>query len=225
MSTPTKKAMNGLLWSSAGMAVILFGTAGTPWFWQAWLYLFLFFGLSLFVTLDLAKNDPKLLERRSKGGPQAEGTTAQKIIMTLAMAGFVALLVVPGLDRRFGWSAVPVAVSLLALFVFVLSYLGIVAVFRANTFAASTVTVEHEQKVISTGPYAYVRHPMYAAGLVLLLATPVALGSWWGLAAFAPLGPVLIWRLLDEEAFLRKNLPGYSAYCARVTTRLLPFVW
>ena len=98
-------------------------------------------------------------------------------------------------------------------------------VFRENTFAASTIAVEPGQKVISTGPYAHVRHPMYAAGILLLAASPLSLGSWWGLTVFIPLAPTLIWRLLDEEKFLKNNLTGYGEYCGRVKSRLVPFVW
>lgn len=207
------------------MAAMIFIAAGTFQYWQAWLYLTIFSASSLAMTVHLMKSDPKLLERRSKGGPMAEGTKTQKIIMSLASVGFVALLVVPALDRRFGWSAMPAFVALLGDAFFVMSYLAIMVVFRENTFAASTIMVEADQKVISTGPYAYVRHPMYAAGLVLLAASPLALGSWWGLVVFLPLTPVLVWRLLDEEAFLRKNLAGYTEYCRCVRFRLLPFIW
>jgi len=226
MDDPTlKRAVSGLLWLFVIMATTLFLTTGTLQFWQGWLYLVVFFGSALAMTLDLAKNDPKLLERRSSGGPMAEGTIKQKIIMTFASAGFVALLIVPALDHRFGWSAMPASVSVIGDALFVASYMAIIRVFRENTYAASTIAVAPGQRVISSGPYAYVRHPMYAAGIVLLVASPIALGSWWGLVVFFPLLPVIIWRLIDEEAFLRKNLSGYSEYCDRVRSRLVPFVW
>jgi protein-S-isoprenylcysteine O-methyltransferase Ste14 len=225
MSDLNKKALRGLLWLFASMTTTIFIAAGTFQYWQAWLFLAVFFTSSLAMTFYLMENDPKLLERRSKGGPTAEGTTAQKIIMSFASAGFVALLIVPALDRRFGWSTMPTCVSLVGDALFMASYLAIMYVFRENTFAASTIAVEPEQKVISTGPYAHVRHPMYAWGFLLLIASPLSLGSWWGLIVFIPLMPVLIWRLLDEEAFLRKNLAGYAEYCDRVKYRLVPFVW
>jgi len=225
MTEPDRKALTGLMALLAVMAAAIFTAAGTVRYWQAWLYLALFFGSTLATTLDLMKRDPALLARRSKGGPFAESSSAQKIIMSFAMIGFIALLVVPGLDRRFGWSHVPGLVALFADVAFVASYAAIGAVFRANTFAAATVGVEAGQRVISTGPYAVVRHPMYAAGTVLLAASPIALGSWWGLAAMIPLAPTLIWRLLDEEAVLKKELPGYVAYCARTKFRLVPGVW
>jgi protein-S-isoprenylcysteine O-methyltransferase Ste14 len=207
------------------MATIIFVFAGTLRYWQAWLYLAVFFTSSTAMTFYLMKNDPRLLERRSKGGPMAEATTTQRIIMTFASAGFAALLIVPALDRLFGWSKMSASISLLGDVLFVVSYLAIMRVFKENTFAASTITVEPRQQVISTGPYAHVRHPMYAAGILLLAATPLSLGSWWGLIVLIPLLPVLIWRLLDEEKLLRKNLAGYADYCQRVKSRLIPSVW
>jgi protein-S-isoprenylcysteine O-methyltransferase Ste14 len=108
---------------------------------------------------------------------------------------------------------------------FCLSYLAILRVFKENTFAASTIAVEPEKRVVSTGPYAYVRHPMYAAGILLLAASPLALGSWWGLIVFVPIMPVLVWRLLDEEKYLKEILQGYVAYCDSVKSRLIPFLW
>jgi protein-S-isoprenylcysteine O-methyltransferase Ste14 len=225
MSDSENKSWTALLWLFAVMTTIIFVSAGTLQYWQAWLYLAVFFTSSIAITFYLMKNDPRLLERRSKGGPMAEGTTTQRIIMTLASAGFAALLIVPALDRRFGWSKMPALISLLGNVLFVMSYLAIMRVFKENTFAASTITIEAGQQVISTGPYSHVRHPMYAAGIVLLAASPLALGSWWGLIVLIPLLPVLIWRLLDEEEFLRKNLAGYDYYCQRVKSRLIPSVW
>jgi protein-S-isoprenylcysteine O-methyltransferase Ste14 len=225
MSDLNRKAMGGLLWLFAAMATTIFIVAGTLEYWQAWLFLAVFFISAFAMTFYLKKHDPRLLERRSKGGPWAEETMTQKIIMSFASAGFVALLIVPALDRRFGWSTTPAFVSLIGDALFVVSYLAIMCVFKENTYAASTIAVEPEQMVISTGPYAHVRHPMYAAGILLLGASPLALGSWWGLIVFVPLMPVLIWRLLDEEAFLRTNLAGYTEYCTRVKFRLVPFVW
>jgi protein-S-isoprenylcysteine O-methyltransferase Ste14 len=224
MRNSNNKAMTGLLWLFAVMATIIFVFAGTLRYWQAWLYLAVFFTSSTAMTFYLIKNDPRLLERRSKGGPMAEGTTTQRIIMTFASAGFAALLIVPALDRQFGWSKTSASISLLGDVLFVVSYLAIMRVFKENTFAASTITVEPRQQVISTGPYAHVRHPMYAAGIPLA-ATPLSLGSWWGLIVLIPLLPVLIWRLLDEEKLLRKNLAGYADYCQRVKSRLIPSVW
>ncbi len=208
MSDPSTTALYGLLWLFVAMSAIIFGCAGTFQYWQAWLYLAVFFAFALGMTLYLMRNDPKLLARRSKGGPWAEGTATQKVIMSFVSVGFVALLAIPALDRRFGWSAMAASISLTGDAVFAMSYLAIMRVFKENTFAASTIAVEPGQQVISTGPYAYVRHPMYSASIFLLAASPIALGSWWGLVVFVPLLPVLIWRLLDEERFPEGSFGG-----------------
>jgi len=173
----------------------------------------------------LAIHDPKLLERRMHVGPRAEKEPAQKIIMAFAMIGFVAMLVFPALDHRFGWSPVLASVSLLGDALIALGFLFTFFVLRENSYGASTIQIAEGQTVISTGPYALLRHPMYAAALVMLVGVPLALGSWWGLFVLLVILPVLIWRLLDEERFLRQKLPGYAEYQTKVKYRLAPFVW
>jgi protein-S-isoprenylcysteine O-methyltransferase Ste14 len=207
------------------MGAMIFAAAGTLDYWQAWLFLACYFSASLVVSLWLQRNDPALLERRMRGGPFAEGERSQKIIMTITSLGFIAGLVVPGLDRRFGWSVMPDAIVILGAILHLLGWFGILAVFRANTYAAATIRVEAGQKVISTGPYAVVRHPMYVMALLMILGIPIALGSWWGLLVFVALLPALAWRLLDEERVLRRDLAGYADYCRKVRWRLIPFVW
>jgi protein-S-isoprenylcysteine O-methyltransferase Ste14 len=138
---------------------------------------------------------------------------------------FVALLVVPALDRRFGWSSVPPFVVFSGDLLVAAGFYIIFLVYRENTYTSATIEIAEGQKVVSTGPYAFVRHPMYAGGLLYLAATPLALGSYRGLVAFAALVPFLIWRLLDEEHLLDRELPGYSEYRRRVRHRLVPFVW
>jgi protein-S-isoprenylcysteine O-methyltransferase Ste14 len=128
-------------------------------------------------------------------------------------------------DHASGWSHVPVFVVLLGDLLVAAGLVLVWLVFRANPFAAAAVNVETGQTVISTGPYALVRHPMYSAGLLLFLGIPVALGSWWGLVLFPPLLVLVIWRLLDEERYLSIHLPGYRDYCAKVRRRLIPSIW
>jgi protein-S-isoprenylcysteine O-methyltransferase Ste14 len=207
------------------MGVIIFAAAGTMDYWQAWLFLACYFAASLVVSFWLARNDTALLERRMRGGPFAEGERSQKIIMAITSLGFVALLVVPGLDRRFGWSSMPGSVVILGDLLLLLGWLGILAVFRANSYAAATIQVTSGQTVISTGPYALVRHPMYAAALVMLLGIPVALGSWWGALVVVALVPALGWRLIDEERLLLRDLDGYAEYRRKVRWRLIPYIW
>lgn len=207
------------------MGALVFLPAGTLDYWQAWMTLGGYFLASLLVSLWLLRHDRALLERRIKAGPFAEGERSQKIIMTIVTLGFVLLLVVPGLDRRFGWSTMPDAVALLGNLLMIVGWAGILAVFRANSYAAATIRVERNQQLISTGPYAVVRHPMYAAGTLMLGGLPLGLGSWWGLVPFAAILPALAWRLLDEERVLLRDLPGYGAYCRKLRWRLLPLIW
>jgi protein-S-isoprenylcysteine O-methyltransferase Ste14 len=193
----------------AAVMALLFIPAGTVHYWQAWMFLVFYFVPSLALTVYLMVKDPKLLERRMRGGPGAEKVTAQKIIMSIASVGFVGLLVVPALDHRFAWSQMSPNAALTGDGLIAIGWLAIFFVFRENSFTSSTIEVAEDQKVISTGPYARVRHPMYAGALVMLLGTPIALGSWWGVLVLVAMLPVLIWRVFDEEALLARNLPGY----------------
>ena len=207
------------------MAALVFVPAGTLDYWQAWLFLACYFLASLVVSAWLIRNDPALLERRMRAGPFAEGEPSQKVIMAITSIGFIALLVVPGLDHRFGWSRMPGAVAILGDVLLLAGWLGILQVFRTNTYAAATIQVASGQSVISTGPYAVVRHPMYAAALLMLLGIPVSLGSWWGALVLAALLPALAWRLIDEERVLVRDLSGYADYRRKVRWRLIPGLW
>src|SRR6266567_1941709 len=219
------RAFGGLLFLLLVMAALLFIPAWTLDYWQAWTFLAAYFASSLAITLYLIRNDPKLLERRMRGGPSAEKETSQKIIMFLASLGFIGLIVLPALDYRFAWSHMAPYVALAGDVLVVLGWLAIFLVFKENTFTCATIELAPNQKVISTGPYALVRHPMYAGALVMLLGIPIALGSWWGLLIIVAMMPALIWRLIDEERFLARNLPGYVEYQRKVQYRLIPLVW
>ena len=207
------------------MCALLFGTAGTTQYWQAWIYISIFLGASVLTTLYLMKKDRALLARRMRGGPMFEKEGTQRIIMVFTSLGFIALLVVPALDHRFGWSAVPVWGVVLGEALVAIGFYFIFLVYRENSFTAATIEVATGQKVIATGPYAVVRHPMYASGLLYMLGTPLALGSYWGFLALAAMTPFLLWRLLDEERILARDLPGYAEYRQRVRHRLVPMVW
>jgi len=225
MATLRTRAWFGIAALAVATSLLLFVPAGTLRYWQAWAYLATFTVVSLLTTVYLMRSDPELLERRLRGGPTAEKRPAQKLIMLATSIGFIALLVVPALDHRFGWSAVPLGGVVLGNILVVVGFYLIYLVYRENTFTSATIELTAGQRVISTGPYAIVRHPMYASATLYLLGTPLALGSYWG---FVPLGailPFLIWRLFDEERFLAKNLRGYTEYQERVRHRLVPFVW
>jgi protein-S-isoprenylcysteine O-methyltransferase Ste14 len=180
------------------MAFLLFVSAGTIHYGQAWAYLGIFAGASALITLYLIRKDLGLLERRMSGGPTAEKQPAQKFIMLCVSIGFIALLVVPGLDHRCGWSAVPLAVVVAGDVLVAIGFYLISRVYRENTFTSATIEVAENQKVISTGPYALVRHLMYASASLYLLGTPLALDSYWGLVPLAAMVPFLIWRLFAE---------------------------
>jgi protein-S-isoprenylcysteine O-methyltransferase Ste14 len=210
---------------AAVMDLLLFVPAGTVHYWQAWVYLSIFMGASALTTLYLLRRDPALLERRMSGGPTAEKRPAQRLIMLATSLGFIAILVVSALDHRFGWSAVQLGVVVAGDVLVAIGFGLIVRVYRENTFSSATIEVAANQTVISTGPYAIVRHPMYASGSLYLFGTPLALGSYWGLVPIAAMMPFLIWRLLDEERLLAKDLAGYTEYQKRVRHRLVPFVW
>jgi protein-S-isoprenylcysteine O-methyltransferase Ste14 len=225
MNNLSAKAWLALAVLAVVMGLLLFVPAGTVHYWHAWVYLAIFTGASGLTTLYLMRKDRALLARRMSGGPTAEKRPAQKFIMLCTAIGFIALLVVPAFDHRFGWSAVPLGGVVVGDVLVVTGFYGISRVYRANTFTSATIEVAADQKVISTGPYAIVRHPMYASGSLYLLGTPLALGSYWGLVVLGAMMPFLLWRLLDEERFLAKNLPGYTEYQKRVRHRLVPFVW
>jgi protein-S-isoprenylcysteine O-methyltransferase Ste14 len=207
------------------LAMALFAPAGSLRFWQAWLYGFIFVAATIVIGVYFVKHDPALVRRRMTVGPTAEQEPAQKIIMAIILVGFLLLIVVPGFDHRWHWSAVPTWLVFVANAGIDLSFVIFFVVMKQNSYAASTIRVEAGQPVISTGVYAIVRHPMYAGALLLMIFTPLALGSYWTLLVLIPMFPVLIWRLLDEERFLARNLPGYTEYCRQTRYRLIPGLW
>ena len=225
MQNLNTRAWLGIAFLAVAMALALFLPAWTVHYWQAWVYLGIFFGASIPITIYLMKHDPALLARRLRAGPAAEKRPAQKVAMLFASIGFIALLVVPSLDHRFGWSDIPVSVVVagdaLTALCFYITFLA----YKENSFTSATIEIAQDQQVISTGPYAVVRHPMYAGGLLLFIGTPLALGSYWGLLAVGATLPALIWRLLDEERFLAESLPGYVESCRKVRWRLVPGIF
>jgi protein-S-isoprenylcysteine O-methyltransferase Ste14 len=225
MATLAYRAWLSLALLAAFMGALLFGIAGTLRYWEAWVYLVLFFGLSALVTEDLRRRDPALLERRLKGGPQAEQRPMQRVIMVAASLAFLSLLVVPPLDHRRGWSSVPVWAVVLGDILFVLGFTFVGRVYRENTYTSATIEIHAGQRVIDSGPYAIVRHPMYLGAMLYVFGTPLALGSYWGFIGVALMLLAIVWRLLDEERMLGRDLSGYEEYKTRVRHRLIPGVW
>ena len=205
-------------------AALLFLPAGTLDYWQAWVFLAVFCIASL-STVYWLKKDPAALERRMHAGPAAETRTVQKVVAAGVYVLFSALLVFGALDHRFGWSPVPAAVSLTGDALVAIG-LGI-AIFTVieNRYAAATVTVEEGQKVVSTGLYGLVRHPMYMGAMIMIAGIPLALDSWWGLAVLIPYLFGVAFRIRDEERMLTNELNGYREYTQKVHHRLVPHVW
>jgi protein-S-isoprenylcysteine O-methyltransferase Ste14 len=225
MTAVNRKAVAGFVFLFAALAAALFGPARSLDYWQAWVFLAVFATAGALVTIDLARRDPALLARRVKAGPAAEPTPRQKWIQGLASLAYLAVFVVAGFDHRSGWSHVPVAVAIAGDALVALGMFVVFRVFRANSFTSSVIEVGRDQPLVSTGPYAVVRHPMYAGALVMMIGVPIALGSWWGLVPVAAMVAVIVARLLDEESLLATQLPGYGEYRRRVKHRLVPRVW
>jgi len=225
MNSLAVKALVSVFVLTIVMGLILFGAAGTVHYWEAWVYLAVFAIVSVLTTIYLITHDPDLLQRRMRGGPTAESRPAQRVIMIFTCLAFLGLLIVPGLDRRLQGSTIPVYVVITGDFLVAVGFYFIFRVYRENTFTSATIEVAANQKVIHTGPYGLVRHPMYASALLYLFGTPLALGSYWGLIPFVFVIPFLLWRIIDEEKMLGKELAGYREYQQRVRYRLVPGLW
>ncbi|HSQ94333.1 MAG TPA: isoprenylcysteine carboxylmethyltransferase family protein [Methanoregula sp.] len=204
------------------LGLLFFVPAGTTDYWEAWVYCAVLLVPFLLVLAWLLKKDPELLARRLR---LDEKEPAQKRIVRVAGVLFLIGLIIPGLDHRYGWSDIPVAVVLAADVLVILGYTLIFLVLRENPFASRVVDVEPGQTVIATGPYAMVRHPMYLGASIMWLATPVALGSLWALPFFFLIPVILVWRILNEEEVLLRELPGYREYVQTVRYRLVPGIW
>ncbi|MFH0922606.1 MAG: isoprenylcysteine carboxylmethyltransferase family protein [Candidatus Micrarchaeota archaeon] len=214
-----------VLYFFIGIAVtglFLFVPAGTLDYWQAWLFLAVLFIPAFFVSTYFLKNDPEFLIRRLKF-KEKQGQQ-KKIVSAVSVLFFIGFLI-PGLDRRYGWSSVPFELSVLAFLVFLLGYFLNFLVFKENSYAGRTVEIFKGQKLVSTGLYSIVRHPMYSAQLLLYVSLPFALGSYWALIPFLAIPIALYYRILNEEKVLLAGLPGYAAYQKKVRYRLIPGVW
>ena len=204
------------------LPLFFLATGGSFTWWEAWAYCaILLLPMTVFVA-RMARHDPEFIARRSK---YREKDRTQRKILSWGLPFFLAMIVVPGLDRRFGWSEPPLVVVVAAMATTLAGYLGILRVFVENRWAGRTVETYPGQQVISTGPYAIVRHPMYAMSVALYLATPVALGSWWAVLPALAFIPVFVLRIGDEEQVLVRDLPGYDEYRRKVRWRLVPLIW
>jgi protein-S-isoprenylcysteine O-methyltransferase Ste14 len=207
------------------LGVVLFLPAWTLAYWQAWVFIVVFMVLVTATGVYFSIKDPALMERRKQAGPAAEQSTGQKIMITFAYFSLLAVGVFSALDHRFGWSHVPAIVCIIGVGLVVIANVIWFYVQKENTFVGATVRIFEDQKVITTGPYAIIRHPKYVGDLVFIIGIPLALGSWWGLLVLALTIPGLVWRILDEEKLLKKDLPGYVEYTQKVHYCLVPYLW
>ena len=196
-SSPGRMEPKSLLKAVAArfvLAVVLLGTLffTTAWsfgYWQAWVYMLVLFVPMLMITRYMYRHDPALLERRLRSG---EKQTAQKLVVALSSLSFLLIFAIPGFDVRFGWSNVPPFVVIISDLMVLFGYLMVALVFKTNSYASRIVEVEKGQKLVSTGPYAAIRHPMYLGVTVLFAFSPLALGSYWALIPVLPIIPLLV---------------------------------
>ncbi|WP_372508892.1 methyltransferase family protein [Mycolicibacter terrae] len=204
---------------------LLFVPAGTLNYWQAWVFLVVFAVSTWIPSVYLMRTNPAALDRRLRAGPMAEARTLQRIVITALFICFPAMFVLSAMDHRFGWSPVPTAVCLLGDLLVAIG-LGIaMLVIIQNGYAAANVTVESGQTLVSTGLYGLVRHPMYTGNVIMMVGTPLALGSYWGLIFLLPGVAALVLRIRDEERLLTEELSGYREYTQRIRYRLVPHLW
>jgi protein-S-isoprenylcysteine O-methyltransferase Ste14 len=221
-SALARKVYGRVLLAVPAIWAILFLPAGTLAYWEAWLYLAILLIPMFFVFRYLLKHEPQLLERRMQ---MREREAVQRRIIALSLVYFLLVFILPGLDRRWGWSDVPVPAVVAADLVVMLGYGVFVLVLRENQYASRTIQVEKDQRVISSGPYAIVRHPMYLGVLLMYLASPLALGSYWALLPALLIVPILVARIVNEEQVLERDLNGYREYKQVTKYRLLPRIW
>jgi protein-S-isoprenylcysteine O-methyltransferase Ste14 len=226
-STPTPANLKSKVFIRAFVtllftALMLFLPAGSLRYWQAWVLIAIVYIPMIFSTFYFLKRDPALVERRMQS---VEEVPEQKHVMRWARVIFLGGFLIPGFDFRFGWSHVPLDLAIISQAVVLVGYLSTYWVFTTNSFASRTIRVEKEQTVISTGPYRFVRHPMYSGVVLMMVFMPPALGSYWALPVFLLIIPLIVFRLLNEEKVLRQELAGYTDYCLRTRFRLVSFLW
>lgn len=202
--------------------LFFFLPAGTWNYWEAWVYMGILIIPMLFILNYLLKNDPELLERRMR---MREKRGEQKLIIKISLVFFLLAYILPGFDKRFGWSDAPLWAVITADAITLLGYLIVFRVFQVNSYASRVIEINSGQKVIDTDVYAIVRHPMYVGAILMYSASPLALGSYWAMIPGLLIVPILVARIKDEEAALDKDLPGYLEYKQKTKYRLIPYVW
>ncbi len=224
MRTALQMAATSLL-GLVSFGLLLFWPAATFTYWQAWLFIAVFTVCTLVPSIYLLATNPAALQRRMHAGPTAETRPTQKIVITAAFLLLPALMVFSAFDHRFRWSLVPGAVSWIGLALVAIGLSMTQLVVIQNSYAAANVIVESDQKVVSTGLYGIVRHPMYVGVVIMMVGIPLALGSYWGLVVLVPGLLLLAVRILDVENMLDQQLVGYREYTQKVRYRLVPGIW
>lgn len=220
-----KLALNALIKFLLGLVfvgLLLFLPAGSFSYLGAWLFIALLFLPMLVVGAVLLLRAPKLLEKRLDA---KEKESSQASIVVASGFFFLVGFIVAGLDYRFGWSSVPTWLTIVCSIILITSYALYAEVMRENEYLSRTIEVQADQKVIDTGLYGIVRHPMYAVTVLMFLSIPIVLGSFWAFLCFLPYVVLIVMRLQGEEKLLEKELSGYSDYKKRVKYRLFPLVW
>lgn len=204
------------------IGLMLFLPAGSLDYWQAWLFMGALLIPFVFVVSYFLKHDHEFLERRMRF---KEKRAAEKTIIKIGQILFFIGFLIPGFDHRYGWSSVPSWIVILSDVLIFSAYMVVFLVFKENSYASRIIEVSKKQKVITTGPYSIVRHPMYAVTMPMYLCVPLALGSYFALVFFIPAIFIIFFRIFDEEKMLMKDLKGYKQYCKKVKYRLVPGVW
>jgi protein-S-isoprenylcysteine O-methyltransferase Ste14 len=204
------------------VGLILFLSAGTLKYWNAWLFIGALFSPVVLVLIYLIKNDPALLEKRMK---TKEKEKTQKLIIKLSIIPFIISFLIPGFDYRFNWSAVPLWLVIMATVIMLIGYGMFFVVIRQNSYASRVIEIQEKQKVIDTGLYSVVRHPMYLSNLLIYLSIPLVLGSFYSLITMCLFLFVFYYRIKNEEEVLKEGLEGYNDYMKNVRYRLIPYIW
>jgi protein-S-isoprenylcysteine O-methyltransferase Ste14 len=224
VKTISKSALSTIL-GLAAFGLMLFLPAGTFDYWQAWVFVAMFALTTWIPSVYLLRHNPAALTRRLRAGPFQESRMVQKLIASAAFLSMIGIIVFSALDHRFGWSPVPATLSLVGDVLVAIGLSVAMAVIIQNGYAAANITVETEQKLVSTGLYGLVRHPMYTGNVIMMVGIPLALGSYWGLVFVIPGLVVLTLRIQDEEELLTHELSGYREYAQQVNYRIVPYVW
>lgn len=204
------------------VGLLIFVPAGTIEFWNGWLFMGILFIPMFFAGIVMMIKNPELLKKRLNA---KEKQNEQNIVIKLSGCMFLAGFIVAGLNYRFDWNMLPTAVSTGAVAVFLLAYLLYAEVLRENTYLSRTIEIQENQKVIDTGLYGIIRHPMYSATVLLFLAMPLVLGSLLSFVIFLAYPFIIAKRIKNEEMLLEKELNGYQEYKKKVKYRLIPFIW